>query len=78
VRVWSASITRGLSPHWFDLFVFNDYARPAVRLAALSEAGVMFDYTHDSIGVGEDGPTHEPVEHLMALRAMPNIHVCVQ
>jgi transketolase len=48
---------------------------PAVRLAALSEAGVMFVYTHDSVGVGEDGPTHEPVEHLMALRAMPNLHV---
>jgi transketolase len=65
----------GFRPIGSTFFVFNDYARPAVRLAALSEAGVMFDYTHDSIGVGEDGPTHEPVEHLMALRAMPNIHV---
>jgi transketolase len=55
--------------------VFSDYARPAIRLAALSEAGVMFVYTHDSVGVGEDGPTHEPVEHLMALRAMPQLHV---
>jgi transketolase len=65
----------GLRPVGSTFFVFNDYARPAVRLAAMSEAGVMFVYTHDSIGVGEDGPTHEPVEHLMALRAMPNIHV---
>lgn len=65
----------GLRPIAATFFVFNDYARPAVRLAALSEAGVMFVYTHDSIGVGEDGPTHEPIEHLMALRAMPNIHV---
>jgi transketolase len=65
----------GLRPVGSTFFVFNDYARPAVRLAAMSEAGAMFVYTHDSIGVGEDGPTHEPVEHLMALRAMPNIHV---
>ncbi|HEY1824994.1 MAG TPA: transketolase [Acidimicrobiales bacterium] len=65
----------GFRPIGSTFFVFTDYARPAVRLAALSEAGVMFDYTHDSIGVGEDGPTHEPVEHLMALRAMPHIHV---
>ncbi len=65
----------GFRPVGSTFFVFNDYARPAVRLAALSEAGVMFDYTHDSVGVGEDGPTHEPVEHLMALRAMPHIHV---
>ncbi|MGH3732937.1 MAG: transketolase family protein [Acidimicrobiales bacterium] len=65
----------GIRPIGSTFFVFNDYARPAVRLAALSEAGVMFDYTHDSIGVGEDGPTHQPVEQLMSLRAMPNIHV---
>ncbi len=65
----------GFRPLGSTFFVFSDYARPAVRLAALSEAGVMFVYTHDSVGVGEDGPTHEPVEHLMALRAMPNLHV---
>jgi transketolase len=65
----------GFRPLGSTFFVFNDYARPAVRLAAISEAGVMFVYTHDSVGVGEDGPTHEPVEHLMALRAMPGIHV---
>jgi transketolase len=65
----------GFRPLGSTFFVFSDYARPAVRLAALSEAGVMFVYTHDSVGVGEDGPTHEPVEHLMALRAMPALHV---
>jgi transketolase len=65
----------GIRPLGSTFFVFSDYARPAVRLAALSDAGVMFVYTHDSVGVGEDGPTHEPIEHLMALRAMPNLHV---
>ena len=65
----------GFRPIGSTFFVFNDYARPAVRLAAISGAGVLFVYTHDSVGVGEDGPTHEPVEHLMALRAMPNLHV---
>ena len=65
----------GLRPAGSTFFVFSDYARPAVRLAALSDAGVLFVYTHDSVGVGEDGPTHQPVEHLMALRAMPHLHV---
>lgn len=65
----------GFRPTGSTFFVFSDYARPALRIASLSEAGVMFTYTHDSVGVGEDGPTHEPVEHLMALRAMPHIHV---
>lgn len=65
----------GIRPLGSTFFVFSDYARPAVRLATLSEAGVMFVYTHDSVGVGEDGPTHEPVEHLMSLRAMPHLHV---
>jgi transketolase len=65
----------GLRPIGSTFFVFNDYARPAVRLAAISNAGVLFVYTHDSVGVGEDGPTHEPVEQLMALRAMPHLHV---
>ena len=76
----SASLTGqyhhgGFRPIGSTFFVFSDYARPAVRLASLSTAGVLFVYTHDSVGVGEDGPTHEPVEHLMALRAMPNLHV---
>jgi len=65
----------GLRPAGSTFFVFSDYARPAVRLAALSHAGALLVYTHDSVGVGQDGPTHEPVEHLMSLRAMPNLHV---
>jgi transketolase len=65
----------GLRPAGSTFFVFSDYMRPAIRLAALSGAGVLFVFTHDSVGVGEDGPTHEPVEHLMALRAMPSLHV---
>ncbi|MBK9029741.1 MAG: transketolase [Myxococcales bacterium] len=56
-------------------FVFSDYMRPAVRLAALSHLPATYVWTHDSIGVGEDGPTHQPVEHLMALRAIPNLWV---
>src|SRR5262249_4982401 len=54
---------------------FSDYMRPAVRLAALNRLQVIFVWTHDSIGLGEDGPTHQPVEHLMSLRAMPNMTV---
>jgi transketolase len=56
-------------------FVFSDYMRPAVRLAALSELPIVYVWTHDSIGLGEDGPTHQPVEHLASLRAMPNLVV---
>ena len=56
-------------------FVFSDYERPAVRLAALSKLPVIFVFTHDSIGVGEDGPTHQPIEHLAALRGIPNLWV---
>jgi transketolase len=55
--------------------VFTDYARPAMRLAALMGVGVVYVMTHDSIGLGEDGPTHQPVEHLAALRAIPNMRV---
>jgi transketolase len=65
----------GLRPIGSTFFVFSDYERPAIRLASLSHAGVLFVFTHDSVGVGEDGPTHQPVEHLMALRAMPRLHV---
>ncbi len=54
-------------------FVFSDYMRPSVRLAALNGQPAIFVWTHDSVGLGEDGPTHQPVEHLMALRAMPNL-----
>jgi transketolase len=65
----------GLRPTGSTFFIFSDYARPAIRLASLSHAGVLFVFTHDSVGVGEDGPTHQPVEQLSALRAMPRLHV---
>jgi len=65
----------GLQVFCGTFFIFSDYMRPAVRLAALSELPVVYVWTHDSIGVGEDGPTHEPVEHLASLRAMPHLVV---
>lgn len=65
----------GVIPYTATFFVFSDYMRPPLRLAALMELGVIFIFTHDSIGVGEDGPTHQPVEHLAALRAIPNLVV---
>lgn len=65
----------GVRPVGSTFFVFSDYMRPAIRLAALSHASALFVFTHDSVGVGEDGPTHQPVEHLMSLRAMPHLHV---
>ncbi|ESQ39160.1 hypothetical protein EUTSA_v10001334mg [Eutrema salsugineum] len=63
----------GLIPYCATFFVFTDYMRAAMRIAALSEGGVIYVMTHDSIGLGEDGPTHQPVEHLSSFRAMPNI-----
>lgn len=65
----------GVIPYGATFFVFSDYLRPAVRLAALMGLPSIFVLTHDSIAVGEDGPTHEPVEHLMSFRAMPNVTV---
>ncbi|HXV59969.1 MAG TPA: transketolase [Vicinamibacteria bacterium] len=65
----------GLRPYASTFFVFSDYMRPAVRLAALSGLPAIYVWTHDSVGVGEDGPTHQPVEHLASLRAMPNLQV---
>jgi transketolase len=65
----------GFAPNGATFLVFTDYARPAMRLAALMGTGVIYVMTHDSIGLGEDGPTHQPVEHLAALRAMPNMRV---
>ena len=65
----------GVLPLGGTFFVFTDYMRPAVRLAALSEAHVVYSWTHDSIGLGEDGPTHQPVEHLASLRAMPGLEL---
>jgi transketolase len=76
----SAAISNGLSlsklrPSWSTYLVFSDYARPAIRLSALMELPVIHIFTHDSIGLGEDGPTHQPVEHLPALRAIPGLNV---
>lgn len=65
----------GFAPNGATFLVFTDYARPAMRIAALMRAGVVYVMTHDSIGLGEDGPTHQPVEHLAALRAIPNMRV---
>jgi transketolase len=63
----------GLVPAGGTFMVFTDYARPAIRLASLMGIGVTYVMTHDSIGLGEDGPTHQPVEHLAALRCIPNL-----
>ena len=65
----------GIIPYSGTFLVFSDYCRPAIRLAALAGERVIHVMTHDSIGLGEDGPTHQPVEHLAALRAMPNLYV---
>jgi len=65
----------GLAPAGGTFFVFTDYCRPAIRLSALMGVGVVYVMTHDSIGLGEDGPTHQPVEHLASLRAMPNLRI---
>jgi transketolase len=65
----------GILPYSGTFLVFSDYMRTAIRLSALMHIGVVYVMTHDSIGVGEDGPTHQPIEHLASLRAMPNVHV---
>ncbi|HXL13351.1 MAG TPA: transketolase [Bradyrhizobium sp.] len=65
----------GFAPAGGTFLTFTDYARPSMRIAALSHVPVVYIMTHDSIGLGEDGPTHQPVEHLAALRAMPNMRV---
>ncbi len=65
----------GLRPFISTFFVFSDYARPAIRLAAIMKQPVICVFTHDSIGVGEDGPTHQPVEQMSSFRCMPNVHV---
>jgi transketolase len=69
------AIHGGLRPYGATFFVFSDYMRPAVRLSALMEAPSIWVWTHDSIFLGEDGPTHQPIEHLASLRAMPNLWV---
>ncbi len=63
----------GLVPFGSTFFTFSDYCKPAIRLAALMKAHSLFIFTHDSIALGEDGPTHQPIEHLMTLRAVPNL-----
>jgi transketolase len=69
------SLHGGFKPYGGTFLVFSDYARNAVRMAALMHQPVILVYTHDSIGLGEDGPTHQPVEHLSSLRIIPNMHV---
>lgn len=65
----------GLRPYGATFFVFTDYCRPAIRLSSIMHQGVIYVMTHDSIGLGEDGPTHQPVEHLAACRAIPGVFV---
>ena len=65
----------GTIPYTATFLTFSDYMRPAIRLGALMEQRVVYIFTHDSIGLGEDGPTHQPIEHLMSLRAIPNLAV---
>jgi transketolase len=69
------ALHKGVIPYGGTFLIFSDYCRPAIRLAALMGQRVIFVLTHDSIGLGEDGPTHQPVEHLAALRAIPNLAV---
>ncbi len=68
-------VLSGLRAYCATFFVFADYMRPAIRLASIMRIPTMFVFTHDSIGVGEDGPTHQPIEHLASLRAIPNLNV---
>ena len=65
----------GLIPFCSTFLIFSDYMRPSLRIAALMKARAIFIFSHDSIGLGEDGPTHQPIEHIMSLRAMPNLTV---
>src|SRR5207248_8881777 len=65
----------GIIPYGGTFLTFTDYCRPAIRLSCLMELGAIYVMTHDSIGLGEDGPTHQPIEHLAALRAMPRLQV---
>ncbi len=69
------AVTKGFIPYGATFLIFSDYMRPPIRLAAISEFRPVFVYTHDSIGLGEDGTTHQPIEQLAALRAMPNLLV---
>lgn len=66
------ALHKGVMPYGGTFLIFSDYCRPAIRIAALSNIPALYVFTHDSIGLGEDGPTHQPIEHLASLRAMPN------
>ena len=69
------SFNGGLIPYGGTFMTFSDYMRPSIRLACISEVQVIYVFTHDSVGLGEDGPTHQPIEHLAALRAIPHLFV---
>src|SRR2546428_12846097 len=69
------SLNGGLIPYGGTFMTFSDYMRPSIRLACISEVQVIYVFTHDSVGLGEDGPTHQPIEHLAALRAIPDLFV---
>ena len=69
------ALHKGVIPYGGTFLVFTDYCRPSIRLAAIMKLHVIFVMTHDSIGLGEDGPTHQPIEHLASLRAIPNINI---
>ena len=69
-------LTKSFRPYVGTFLMFSDYMRNAIRLAALMNIPVIYQFTHDSVFLGEDGPTHQPVEHLASLRAMPNLTVC--
>ena len=75
LRVQRYSCSRRAIPYASTFLIFSDYLRPALRLSALMEQQVIYVFTHDSVGLGEDGPTHQPVEHLMSLREMPGLVV---
>ena len=69
------ALTKGIIPYGATFLIFSDYMRPPIRLAAIMKIRPIFIYTHDSIGLGEDGTTHQPVEQLIGLRSVPNIMV---
>ena len=69
------SVHGGYVPYGGTFLVFSDYCRNSIRLSAMMKQKVIYVFTHDSIGLGEDGPTHQPIEHLASLRSIPNLNV---
>ena len=69
------SFTQWINSLWRNFLIFSDYCKPSIRLAAMMKQRVIYVFTHDSIGLGEDGPTHQPVEQLTSLRSIPNLNV---